>query len=270
MVNNLIGSAEGKVSFKLTEPRTVRFGYNASPFKPRPRTSSCERYPCSRRSTAGGERVRIRQFFNCTVQNYYLRTLKWMEERQNKPLPPIEPELDIATGAISGFDINYHDVKLLAIDWEEKPLDEETLKRSADDDGTRIRLLNWGINDAARLPDADAAILIKPDNPAVKVEVWRRMGDAGGRGNSVLLRVTNTGDQPAVGTLKVDLKGLDVNVRQVWSEFTSAVALDGGMMENCESADQRRYRDIAFNAYDGELYYKLGKDQSRVFSIDRY
>jgi len=33
MVNNLIGSAEGKAAFRLGEPRVVRFGYNASPFR---------------------------------------------------------------------------------------------------------------------------------------------------------------------------------------------------------------------------------------------
>ncbi|MBM4039793.1 MAG: hypothetical protein FJ290_14895 [Planctomycetes bacterium] len=29
---------------------------------------------------AGGGRVRIRQLFNCTAQNYYLRALKWMAD----------------------------------------------------------------------------------------------------------------------------------------------------------------------------------------------
>ena len=33
MVNNLVGSAEGKEPLALGEPRTVRFGYNASPFR---------------------------------------------------------------------------------------------------------------------------------------------------------------------------------------------------------------------------------------------
>ncbi|MFM9194241.1 MAG: glycoside hydrolase domain-containing protein, partial [Planctomycetia bacterium] len=60
---------------------------------------------------AGGDRVRIRQLFNCTAQNHYLRTLKWMEELKGKPLPPIQPTLDPATGAVGGFDVNYHDVK---------------------------------------------------------------------------------------------------------------------------------------------------------------
>ena len=215
---------------------------------------------------AGGERVRIRQLFNCTAQNYYLRTLKWMAERQNKPLPLIEPKLDPAAGTISGFDINYHDLKILALDWEERPVNDEALRALAKDDAMRRRLLDWGLNAAAAVP----ANLIVADNPAVKVEAWKRTGDRGGRGNSVLLRLANTGDQEVKGTIKLDLKGLDVNVRKVWAEYTAAVPLDGKPVGLCESAAQPRNRGITYNAYDGEVYYSLAKGQSRVIAIDRY
>jgi hypothetical protein len=217
----------------------------------------------------GGETVRIRQFFNLTVQNYYLRSLKWMQARDNKALPPIEPKLDPATGAISGFDINYHDVKLLVLDWEAKPVDDAAVKALAKDNAAmRTRLLDWGFSAAAAVP----ANLIVADNPAVKVEAWKRTGDQGGRGNSILLRVANTGDQEAKGTIKLDLKGLDVGVRKVWAEYTAAVPLDGqaGVTE-LERADQPRgSAQVAYNAYAGELYYSLPKGQTRVFSIDRY
>ncbi|MBM4033302.1 MAG: hypothetical protein FJ291_16175 [Planctomycetes bacterium] len=222
---------------------------------------------------AGGERVRIRQFFNCTVQNYYLRTLKWMQAREGKALPPIEPKLDLATGTISGFDINYHDVKLLVLNWEEKPVDDGALKALAKDDAMRRRLLDWGLNAAVVVP----ANLSVSDNPAIKIEAWKRTGDASGRGNSILLRVTNT-TQPAdakdkaatAGTLKLDLKGLDVNVRKVWAEYTAAVPMDGQPVGLCESSAQPRNQGITYNAYDGELYYSLPKGQSRVFCLDRY
>lgn len=219
---------------------------------------------------AGGERVRLRQLFNCTTQNYYLRSLKWMEARQNKALPPIEPKLNLATGTVSGFDIHYHDVKILALDWEEKPVKDDALKALAKDDAMRRRLLDWGLNDARRLPDAEAAKLIQVDSPAIKVEAWKRAGDEGGRGNSILLRVANTSDQPAAGTLKLDLKGLDVNVRKVWVDYTAAVPLDGQPVGHLETAEQKRARGISYNAYAGELYYSLPKGQSRVFSLDRY
>jgi len=212
--------------------------------------------------------VRIRQLFNCTAQNYYLRTLKWMEKLDNKPLPPVEPKLDPATGAISGFDINYHDLKILALDWEEKPVDDAAVKALAKDDAMRRRLLDWGLNAAAPVP----ANLITSDNPAVKVEAWKRTGDEGGHGNSILLRVSNTSDQEAKGTIKLDLKGLEVNVRHVWAEYTAAVPLDGqaGVIA-LERADQpRQGAQVAFNAYAGEVYYSLPKGQSRAFSIDRY
>ncbi len=217
---------------------------------------------------AGGERVRIRQLSNLTVQNYYLRSLKWMQARENKALPPITPTLDLASGTVSGFDINYHDIKILVLDWEEKPVDEDALKALAVDDAMRRRLLDWGLNAAAAVP----ANLVVTDNPGVKVEAWKRAGDNAGRGNSVLLRVANTGEQEVKGTITLDLKGLDVGVRKVWAEFTDAVPLDGQRgIAVLERADQPRgSAQVAYNAYAGELYYSLAKGQSRVFSIDRY
>jgi hypothetical protein len=232
-------------------------------------------------ASAKADRVRIRQFANLTAQNYHLaQSQKWMKERQGKALPPIEPKLDVATGAIGGFDIHYHDVKVLALDWEEQPVNEEALKALAGEDAaTRDRLLDWGMNGANRLPDADIAKLIQVDNPAIKVEAWKRAGDEGGRGNSILLRVTSTeapadakDKTPTTGTVRLDLKGLDVNVRQVWAESTAAVPMDGqGGIIALERADQpRQNAQIAFNAYAGELYYKLAKGQTRLFSLDRY
>jgi hypothetical protein len=224
-------------------------------------------------------RVRIRQFTNLTVQNYYLRSLKWMQARDNKALPPITPTLDLATGAVGGFDINYHDLKLLVLDWDAQPVDDAVMKKLAVTDAARARLLEWGISGAQSLPAAEAAKLITVDNPAITVEAWKRLGDAGGRGNSLLLRLTNT-DKPAdardkgvtAGTLKLDLPGLDINVRKVWVEFTNILALDDqGRVITLERADQPRgTAQVAYNAYAGEIYYNLPKGQSRVVCIDRY
>jgi hypothetical protein len=215
-------------------------------------------------------RVRVRQFTNLTTQNYYLRTMKWMEALKGKPQPPITPTLDLATGAVGGFDINYHDLKLLVLDWDAQPADDAVMKKLAATDATRARLLDWGITGAQPLPAAEAK-LITVDNPAITVEAWKRTGDAGGRGNSLLLRLANPGDKPVTGTLKLDIKGLDVNVRQVWAEFTNIVALDGlGGVETRESAQQPRGGGLYYNPFTGELYYSLQKGQSRVVSIDRY
>ncbi len=220
----------------------------------------------------GGDRVRIRQFTNLKVQNYYLRSLKWMEELKGKTLPPIEPKLDLATGIISGFDINYHDVKLLVIDWEEKPVDDAALKTIATDEKIKQNALIWGINGAVKMAETDGAKLVQSDNSSVKIELWKRTGDQGGRGNSVLIRVYNISEKPVTGTIKLDLKGLEVNVRKVWAEFTNVVPQDGkGSAIVVERADQpRNNNQLVFNAYAGEIYYNLSKGQSRVFSIDRY
>jgi hypothetical protein len=220
---------------------------------------------------AGGDRVRIRQFMNPEVHLRYLETHPWAKAAQGKPLPPIQPKLDLATGTVGGFEIDYHDVKLLAIDWEEKPLDESSWGPLATDPAVRGQLLTWGINGAARLPDAEAAKLIQVDDPALKVEAWKRPGDAAGRGASLLLRLTaGAGGAPAAGTLKLDLEGLGVDVRKVWSEFTSVVALDGKPVHNRERADQKQEAPIGFNAYTGDLSYNVPAGESRIISIDRY
>lgn len=85
----------------------------------------------------------------------------------------------------------------------------------------------------------------------------------------MLLQLT-AADAPAAGTLKLDLKGLGVDVRKVWSEFTSVVPLDGQPVHNRERADQKHEAPIGFNAYNGDLTYNLPSGQSRVISIDRY
>ena len=222
---------------------------------------------------ATGDRLRIRQLYNHQVEAQYMGHLKWAKElfKSNaRLLPPIEPNLDAASGVIGGFDVNYHDVKFLAVDWEEKPVDEASWKDLAADARVRTNALTWGVNGAARLADAEMAKLIKPDNAALQVQAWKRTGADDGRGNSLLLRVTNTGDKPIEGRIALDLQGLAVNVRKVWAEFTSAVSLDGQPVENRETAGQKRYSGICLNAYAGELYYRLGKGQTRVFSVDRY
>ena len=126
---------------------------------------------------------------------------------------------------------------------------------------------------ASRTANAAAVVpanLIVSDNPAIKVEAWKRTGDKGGHGNSILLRVANMSDKPVSGTLKLDLKRMDVNVRKVWAEYAAAVPLDGQPVENLETAEQKRARDIGYNAYAGEVYYRLAKGQTRVFCLDRY
>jgi hypothetical protein len=124
-------------------------------------------------------------------------------------------------------------------------------------------VLDWGINAATRLAETDVAKRIQPDNPALKVQACRRP-------ESVLLRVTNTSDQPLAGKLALDLKSLDIHVRKVWAEFAGAVSMDGEAVENREDAEQKRYAGISYDAHVAELYYRLGKGQTRVFGLGRY
>ena len=51
---------------------------------------------------------------------------------------------------------------------------------------------------------------------------------------------------------------------------TLPILLTNHVPASLETAEQKRSRDVSYNAYDGELYYSLPGGQTRVFSIDRY
>ena len=220
---------------------------------------------------AGDESVRIRQIVNEPAQAYFLGHLDWVKALGSRhQLPPIEPGLDPASGRIDGFEIPYHHVQVLALDWETQPINDAQWHELAANADVRAKALDWGINGATRLAAGEVARLIKCDNPAVTVQAWRRAGCPDGRGNSVLLRLVNIGEGATSGTLGLDLAGLGLNVRKIWSDYAAAVSLDGEAVENRESADQQRYAPVSYNAYAGELYCGLGKGQVRVLTLDRY
>ncbi len=220
---------------------------------------------------AGGEALRVRQIVNEYVQTQFLGHLDWVKELGTRQqLPPIEPKLDPNSGRLDGFEIAYHDVKVIALDWETQPVDAARWPELAGNAPVRSKALDWGINGATRLAADEVARLIKCDNPPVTVQAWRRAGCPDGRGNSVLLRLVNTGEGATGGTLGLDLAGLGLNVRKIWSDYAAAVSLDSEAVENRESADQQRYAPASYNAYAGELYYGLGKGQVRVLTLDRY
>ncbi|MBM4037791.1 MAG: hypothetical protein FJ290_04690 [Planctomycetes bacterium] len=224
-----------------------------------------------------GERLRIRQLFNNPAQYRYLGHLKWYEElpgdrddakkhehARQKIVPPLQPKLDPTAGVLDGFSVFYHDVRYLALHWEDRPIADAAWK----DLSARERALDWGINTAKPLADAQA---IKTAAQGVAVRAWTRP-------RSVLIHVANTGGdekKPAIAKLDLDLARLGVKVEKLWREFTGIVPLDGGAADNVtdepKENDHRLSRGhVLFNGWTGTVWLALRKGESRTFAIDRY
>ena len=136
--------------------------------------------------------VRIRQFYNRTVQ-ILLPALAQVDagSARTSRCRRSSPSSTWPAGTISGFDINYHDVKLLAIDWEEKPVDDAAVKALAKDDAGCAPACSTGASTAPAAGAGEPDRVRQPGDQGRSVEAHRRRG---GRGNSMLLRVTNTGE----------------------------------------------------------------------------
>jgi len=247
--------------------------------------------PSAARAEAG-ERLRIRPLFNTVAQYRYVGHLKWYqdlpgdsaaeaklhEHSRQRPIPPATPRLDPKTGTLDGFDVFYHDVRYLVLNWEDRPIRDAAWKDLFAGD-VRQRVLDWGINGVAEIRGADLASLIKA-TPTAEVRAWRRPG-------SVLLHVTAVAPpaatppkagadrQPVLIQLDLDLARLGVKVEKLWRDFTSVIALDGLPAENLaddpKDNDHRLGRStVLFNGWTGRVSLRLPPGETRTFCIDKY
>jgi hypothetical protein len=97
------------------------------------------------------------------------------------------------------------------------------------------------------------------------------------RPHSILLRISNSKDQPLVASVVLDLGGLGVKVEKRWRDFTSIVALDDGAVQNLEEdVKPNDYRlggnrsNVLYNGHTGRVWVRLSPGESRVVTIDRY
>jgi len=234
---------------------------------------------------AAGEQVRAQDLYLGRPQEYmqrYLAQYKWWQDapgepdkyqpdQWHKPKPEIEPVLDLRTGALTGFDIQYHDARFVLVTWDDRPVDDRAWK-DLFPGPTRRAVLNWGINrpDTRRLDGAELARCVSADAPGLAAAAWKRPG-------TVLLRIENPGEQPVTTTLKLDLARLGVKVRKLWEQFTGVTALDGRpaaevVWEQDKDRAERMVNDgtAAFDGWTGELRLRLAGGQVRVLSIDTY
>jgi len=193
---------------------------------------------------------------------------KCHKDRIHKYRPKIEPQLDVTTGALTGFDIFYHDQYYIAIHWEEEPIEDAAWKDALAD--FRPAALNWGINTATETTKEN---LVTSKTPEFKIRAWHREG-------SVMVLLTNSSDQNALAEIDIDIDklGLRVTPERIWRDFTSSFALGGGPIRNVYLTDEYREKrkheytrgSLVYDGHQGKVVGLMEAGEKRLFSIDKY
>ncbi len=163
------------------------------------------------------------------IADRYLGIYKWVKEMPDSPhprgwhnvkvklRPPATPILDPGSGALSGFDIFYHDVRYILVTWDEKPADETALKKIFPD-AALTAALEWGVNrpEAKQLSADEVGKAVKVEKGGAQVQAWKQPG-------TIMLLVKNPSDKPVEAALTLDLDQLGVKVNKLWAQFTQCV-----------------------------------------------
>lgn len=226
------------------------------------------------------ERVRLR-VLNGGAQypRKFVTHFKWYEELPGTPAkynkkrilkfrPEIEPQLDLATGALTGFDIHYHDQYFIAIHWDDGKVDDAAWK----DDIAQMRAaaLNWGIGTAEEIT---AAGLVTSQTDGFAVRAWQKP-------HSTMVLLTCTAEKAAMAnlTLDIDALGLRVTEDKLWNDFTSVFALGGGGMKNVVLTDEYKEKrkheftrgDLVYDGHTGTVIGLMQPGEKRLFCVDKY
>ena len=209
----------------------------------------------------------------------YVGHLKWYQDLPGTPLPKdktkimkmrptIRPSLDLDTGALTGFDVFYHDQYYIALYWDEQAIDDAAWR----DDllKQRTAALNWGVNTAEEIT---VKKLVKPVAGECTVRVWRKAG-------SVMVLVANSSEKDTLAEIDLDIDALGLRVAPdlLWRDFTSVFALDGGDVKNVlwdETYRETRKHEytrggMVYDGYLGKLVGMIPAGQSRLICVDRY
>ncbi len=226
---------------------------------------------------ARAEMVRASEITRNHLLSKYVTHFKWYKDLPGKPhpyrkgqqqkwRPKAEPKLDLKTGALTGFDIFYHDQRYIVINWENKPVDDSKWKEDLPDD-YRTAALNWGINNATEITGRPTV----KSNGKLKVRAWRRDG-------SVLLMIENATDKSEMATINVDVDALGLKVQNLWEDFCSSYALNGGSIRNVvftkefEEKQKHHYTRgaLVYDGHQGLVKGLVHKGKKFLISIDKY
>jgi len=141
---------------------------------------------------------------------------------QYKLRPAAAPRLDAKTGALTNFDLFYHDARYLLITWDDKAGDAPAPLRAALSEADVAAAANWGINraTAVELSAPELATAVQSD-AGIQTRVWKQPG-------TVMLYLFNPGAKPATAALTLDLDKLGVKVKKLWTNYTQCL---GGALD---------------------------------------
>ena len=183
---------------------------------------------------AAGEQVRVSELnTDERILPTYLSGYKWYQALPDSPhprgwagqvklRPAATPKLDPPSGALSGFDIFYHDVRYLLVTWDDKPVQDAAWKELFVG-AERAAVLEWGISQpqTSMLAAPELADTVKVTGGTAQLQLWKQPG-------TVMLRVANSGDKAGDVTLVLDLAKLGVKVPKLWTAYTQCL---GGTLD---------------------------------------
>ncbi len=222
--------------------------------------------------------IRIRDFdADKKLDSRRYDIFKWYKELPGTPAPwnkdeiwryepEISPNLDSATGSITGFDIFYHHQRYLLLSWETGPVKDSEWKNDFQGN-LRNLVLDWGIDDAKEVKGDD----VKSEAGSFDVRAWKRPG-------SLLVKATNPGKENSRIELKLDLEKLGVKLKpeNLWAEFTQIFDLENKPVRNIVWAEVEKDANLlnggtaCFEGHLGKVVLMLKPGETRVFSIDKY
>ncbi len=228
----------------------------------------------------GAERVRVKELLSDRLlPERYLSHLKWYQDLAGTPnqwdpkkiekfRTDIQPTLDLRTGKLTGFDIQYHDQRYLVITWDAKPVEDAAWKEALAGE-LRVPALDWGIADAAPV----ASGLVTGVEGGLKMSAWKRAG-------SVMLLLENPTDKPVAAQVKLDIAKLSLQVTpdKLFCDFVQIYRLAGPSTARNAILDPTKdaFKFVLGGdalSYDGGLGLLVGTlkpGQKRLVCFDRY
>jgi len=185
---------------------------------------------------------------------------QWDKTKTHKFHPAVTAKLDLTTGALTGFEINYHDQYYVVIDWDDQPIIDVTWK--ADLAAHRTAALNWGLNTAKEITTSG---LVQCATAGITLRAWQKEG-------SVMLRISNPTANDLLATVNLNLDPLKLRVTpdKLWQDFTSIYALDDGAVRNVALLTGDTGNTLVYDGRQGKVVGQLKAGQSRLVCIDKY
>lgn len=217
------------------------------------------------------EWVWVRELWNPPIAAAHAASLEWFRQlppvpsSQSRTRPEIRPLLNCDSGVLEGFDIDYHDARIVAVYWDRSACPVELQWELGA--STFRRALDWGLTRAQELNPFELDWVIRSTLPeGLDIRLWRQP-------DTCLVHIANTHHDPRPVALQLDMRALGIDIRKKWAQFTSIVSLDGEPVTNeielPDPTDPARGA-ARFHAPTGTLTLQLDPGERRTVVLDRY